>query len=137
MTVEFRDNSIKVKAALNEAVIAYLYEAAGELEAETKRNTRVDTSNTKNSWSYIVDTNKGEAVIGNPLENAIWEEFGTGEYALNGKGRKGGWVYVDAKGKGHYTKGKKPSRAMYKAFIALKAKLVNRAQEVLKARMQS
>ena len=86
MTVEFRDNSIKVKAALNEAIIAYLYEAAGELEAETKRNTRVDTGNTKNSWSYIVDTNKGEAVIGNPLENAIWEEFGTGEYALKADG---------------------------------------------------
>ena len=25
------------------------------------------------------------------MENAIWEEFGTGEYALNGDGRKGKW----------------------------------------------
>lgn len=77
MAVEFTDYSVKVKKALNDAAIAYLYEAAGEVEAQTKRNqTRVDTSDTKNKWTYTVDESKGEAVVGNPLENAIWEEFG-------------------------------------------------------------
>ena len=42
MSVLFEDNSIRVKEALNEAIIAYLHEAAGEVEAQAKRNTRVD-----------------------------------------------------------------------------------------------
>lgn len=87
--VEFTDNRIKVEAALDDAVIAFLYEAAGEVEAQTKRaQTRVDTGQTKGAWTHHVDEDKGEAVIGNPLENAIWEEYGTGEYALKGNGRK-------------------------------------------------
>ena len=51
MSVKFEDNSIKVKAALNHATIQWLYEASGELEAQVKRNTRVDTGQTKGSWS--------------------------------------------------------------------------------------
>ena len=55
MSVKFEDNSIKVKAALNHATIQWLYEASGELEAQVKRNTRVDTGQTKGSWTYKVD----------------------------------------------------------------------------------
>lgn len=135
MSVEFKDNSMKVKATLNEAAISYLYEAAGEIESQVKRNTRVDTGQLKSSWTYNVDESKGEAVVGSPLENAIWEEFGTGEYAVNGDGRKGGWTYQDAKGEWHYTKGKTPSRAFFSAFNKLKAALIKRAEEVLKAKM--
>ena len=41
--VEFTDNRIKVEAALDDAVIVFLYEAAGEVEAQTKRaQARVD-----------------------------------------------------------------------------------------------
>ena len=61
-TIQFTDNSAQVKAALDGAIVAYLYEAAGELEAQTKRNTRVDTGNTKSSWSYHVDEAAGKAV---------------------------------------------------------------------------
>ena len=130
MSVDFRDNRIQVKAALNEATIAGLYTAAGEIEARVKRNTRVDTGQTKNSWQYEVDESAGEAIIGNPLENAIWEEFGTGEYALGGNGRKSGWSYRDQEGKWHYTVGKNPSRAFHKAFTEGKAivqRIINEA----------
>ena len=34
MAVQFEDNSMKVKAAMEDAVVSYLYEAAGELEAQ-------------------------------------------------------------------------------------------------------
>lgn len=136
MSVQFTDNSAKVKAALNEAAIAYLYEAGGEIEAQVKRNTRVDSGQLKNSWTYKVDEAKGECIIGSPLENAIWEEFGTGEYALHGDGRKGGWHYKDDKGKWHYTVGKKPHRAFQNAFNSLKNALIRRAEEVLKGRMR-
>ena len=40
MAVEFQDFSLEVMDALEEAAIAYLHEAAGELEAQTIRNTR-------------------------------------------------------------------------------------------------
>lgn len=135
MSVDFRDNRIQVKAALNEATIAGLYTAAGEIEARVKRNTRVDTGQTKNSWQYEVDESAGEATIGNPLENAIWEEFGTGEYALGGNGRKGGWSYKDQKGKWHHTTGKKPTRAFHKAFTEGKAIVQRIINEAIKEGM--
>lgn len=135
--VQFTDNSAQVKGALSDAMIAYLYEAGGELEAQVKRNQRVGkTGQTKNEWTYVVDESKGIATVGNPLENAIWEEFGTGEYALNGDGRKGGWYYKDEQGNWHHTYGKQPHRAFQRAFTSLKSALIKRAGEALKARMK-
>lgn len=136
MPVQFQDNSAKVKAVLNEKTTGWLYEAAGELEAQVKRNTKVDTGQTKNSWTYTVDENKGEATIGSPLENAIWEEFGTGQYALHGDGKKTPWVYKDDKGKWHRTIGKHPRRALNNAFESLKNVLRSRLEQILKG-MQS
>ena len=136
MKVEFQDFRVKCKGALDDACIAYLYEASGELEAQVKKNTRVDSGQLKNSWTYTVDETKGEAHVGSPLENAIWEEFGTGEYALNDNGRKGGWHYRDDKGKWHHTFGKKPNRALHNSFVTLKSALIRRAEQVLKGRMK-
>ena len=136
MSVQFTDNSAAVKAALDDAVKAYLYEAGGEIEAQVKRNSRVGTGQLKNSWAYKVDESKGECTIGSPLENAIWEEFGTGEYALHGDGRKGGWFYQDDKGVWHHTYGKTPHRAFQRAFNSLKNALISRAEEVLKGKMK-
>lgn len=136
MSVQFTDNSAVVKAALDDAVKAYLYEAGGELEAQVKRNSRVGSGQLKNSWTYKVDESKGECTIGSPLENAIWEEFGTGEYALHGDGRKGGWYYQDDKGVWHHTYGKTPHRAFQRAFNSLKNALISRAEEVLKGKMK-
>lgn len=127
--IEFTDNSVKVKNAIKEAAIAWLHEAGSELQTQVKRNTAVDTGQLKNSWNYKVDESKLEAVVGSPLENAIWEEFGTGEFALNGNGRKTPWKYQDAKGKWRYTKGKKPKRALFKAFTKLKPKILASAKQ--------
>ena len=133
--VEFIDNRVVVKRELEDAVGKYLLESSGELVGQSARNSRVKSGQTKGSYKVNVDENNGIAYIGSELENAIWEEFGTGEYALHGDGRKGGWFYEDAKGEGHFTHGKKPNRPMYRAFSALKNKLIRRAEEVLKARM--
>lgn len=132
MPVEFKDNSLKVKDALNEKTIAWLHEAAGEIESQSKRNTRVDTGQLKNSWANTVDESDGTATVGSPLENAIWEEFGTGEYALHGDGRKTAWTYKDRKGKWHRTSGKRPSRALNNAFASSKGKLKSRLEKMLK-----
>lgn len=138
MSVQFKDNSMQVKSTLNETVAQYLHEAAGEMVSQTQRNTRVDSGQLKGSWDYKVRMGGagGEATIGSSLENAIWEEFGTGEYAIEGNGRKGGWTYKDAKGKWHFTKGKKPSRAFKKAYTALKSKLIKRAEQILSSKMK-
>ena len=37
--IEFTDNSVRVKAALDDAITAWLYEAGGALESQTKKNT--------------------------------------------------------------------------------------------------
>lgn len=134
MSVELKDNSIKVKAALGDAAIKFLYEAAHVMQSQVKQNTAVDTGQLKSSWDFTVDESEKEAVIGSPLENAIWEEFGTGEYALHGDGRKGGWVYVDEKG-GHFTRGKKPRRALHNAFETKKTAIVKEAERIIKSEM--
>lgn len=152
--VVFTDNSIKVKDAIKESLLGWLYEACGEVESQTKRNSKVGTGKTKGSYQYVVDDATMEGFIGSDYDNAIWEEFGTGEYALNEDGRKGGWyVLLDAGGmteaqaiiygyhiyhgkdgkKYIFTKGKKPKRPMYKAYTALKAKLQQSCEERLGA----
>lgn len=136
MSVQFKDNSIKVKEALNDAITAFLHEAAGELVSQVKDNTRVDTGQLKGSWTYKVDEGAKEATIGSGLENALWEEFGTGEYALEGNGRKGGWLYEDRHGEVHFTKGKTPSRAFFKAYTSSKPKIIKRAEQVIGAKMK-
>ncbi len=130
--VKFKDFSVEVNGKINEALIAALYEAAGEVVSQTARNTRVDTGQTKNSWSYTVDESEGKATIGSPLENAIWEEFGTGVQSLNGNGRKTAWKYQDKKGKWHTTTGKKGTRAFYKAFEKLKTPIIKLFESKMK-----
>lgn len=134
--VVFEDNSIKIKSAIADRVEAALEECAGELESQVKRNSRVDTGKTKNSFMHKVTGSvlieHYEATIGSSDENAIWEEFGTGEFALHGDGRKGGWSYEDENGVWHRTKGKRPSRAFYNAYTSLKSNLIRRIQNSLK-----
>ena len=100
-SVKFEDYSVQVKTKLQDNVIAFLYEVGGEIEARAKRNSRVKTSKTKGSFQHVVDESNQSVHIGSDEENAIWEEFGTGKYAidkngnLSGKGRSGYWVFVD------------------------------------------
>ena len=107
----------------------FLEESAGELESQAMRNTRVDTGQTKGAWSHKVEESALQAIVGNPLENAIWEEFGTGEYAVNGNGRKTPWRYQDVRGNWHTTTGKRPSRAFEKARTEAEPKIIQAAKE--------
>ena len=131
--VKFTDNSIQVINAINQEILNALEEASGELEAQVKRNPKVDKKKKKNSWTHKVDEHKYEAYVGSNYENAIWEEFGTGVYAQNGNGRKDvPWTYQDEQGKWHRTKGKKPRKALQKAFNSMK----NRIERFFKERFK-
>lgn len=120
--VSFEDFTIEVKEKIGDLIEPALEECAGEVVSQTKRNSRVDTGHTKNSFQYkVVSSASGEynAYMGSNAENAIWEEFGTGEQSITGKGRKN-WH------------GKSASRAFWKAYIKLKNKIIKRLQDAMK-----
>lgn len=153
--VEFNDFSVQVMGAIDDRIDGVLAEVAGEIISQTKRNSRVGSAGakTKNSFQYKVDTSTHTAYMGSPDENALWEEMGTGEHALQGNGRKGAWyvpvekvtgykkptyngkvVIIHGKDgqKFYKTNGKKPSRAFWKAFESLKNAIIKRIQDSLK-----
>ena len=138
MKVEFTDNTAKLTAALSEGISSFLYEAGSELQAQTQRNSRVARvagGQTKGSYKFMVNEGENESTVevGSDLKNAIWEEFGTGEYALQGKGRKGGWVYKNEKdGKFYHTRGKKPNQPITKAFQKTAPKIKRQLVNVIK-----
>ena len=132
--VNFEDYSISCKAAIKDESRKFLQEACSMMKSQVQRNTRVDTGQTKGSWHYRTDGDKLIGYIGSDYENAIWEEFGTGLYAVNGDGRKKvPWWYKDEKGVWHQTSGKKPSRALFNAFQSLRDTLIKTAQARLGA----
>ena len=133
MSVIFNDFSKDVIDKINRLGIAWLEEASGEIEAQTKQNTKVDTGKTKGSWEHVVHEHKLEAEVGSRYKNALWEELGTGIYALNGDGRKTKWVYKNPKdGKFYTTVGKKPRRALYNAYNSKKNLIIQEVQRRFK-----
>ena len=132
MSVVFKDFTKIVLDKIQETGETFLEEVGGEIESQTKRNTKVDTGKTKNSWEHVVNTDKMEVQIGSRYKNALWEELGTGIYALNGDGRKTKWVYRTEDGKFHATVGKKPRRALYRAFESKKNLIIREARRRFK-----
>lgn len=107
MPVKYENNVVKLKAELNQTTLAWLHEVAVSIADMAKSLCKFKSSSEDRlggdlalSYDYKLDTAKGTAIIGSPLESAYWEEFGTGEYAdtkANGgkRGRQGWWVYID------------------------------------------
>ena len=127
----FEENRVEIKRQMTNVIEKALAECAAELVSQTARNSRVKTGQLKGSWAANISDK--EAIIGSPLENAIWEEFGTGEYALKGDGRKGGWTYQsDTDGKYYHTFGKTPTRAFWHAYSMLKNPIIQYLQNALK-----
>lgn len=118
--ISFTDNTATIIGLLEQEAIAFLHEIGAELQSEVRRTSRVDTGQTKGAWELVVDESNHTAIVGNPMENAIWEEFGTGEYAVKGDGRQTPWKYKDRHGKWHTTRGKKPQGTLTKAFTKMR-----------------
>lgn len=101
--VRSENNVPEFLAALEQATFNALEGIGAEIEAKAKRTTpvgQVSGGKTKNSWKHKVDMGKNQVAIGNTEETAVWLELGTGDYALNGDGRKGGWYIPIGNGKG-------------------------------------
>lgn len=129
----FEDNTGRSKAEIKQAAIRGATKGALILEGATKLLTRVDTGDLRDSWTHEVDDNGKQVVgkVGSPLDYAVYREFGTGEFAENGKGRKGGWWYKDPEGNMHFTMGSKPDKSLRTAFKKNKG----RVQEIVRAEM--
>lgn len=132
--IKFKNNCTIVSAEMEREILNFLEEAGAELESQTMQNSRVDTGETKGSYGHAVVKKNGgaEVQVGSNLENAIWEEYGTGEYAIKGNGRKTPWVYQDAQGNWHKTTGKKAQRPLFKAFTAKRGIIERRASQIMK-----
>ena len=133
--VVFKDYSVQIKKWLNDTAIAFLEEAKSSMASQASKLSPVDTGNLRQSFQTdsIVVPDEKTAYVGSKLEYAIYQEFGTGEYALKGNGRKGGWVYKSKKdGKYYYTKGSTPKRMLYHAFETKKEPIKKRAREMFK-----
>lgn len=159
MSVEFNDYSVKVKGAINDAMKRFLHEASFVVESDAIRHTPTDKDQLRNSWASDVDEDNMVAMIGSPLEQAFWNEFGTGSHALHGDGRKGWWVYIEGQERGAKnskvyatkedaeqavaflrgkglpavaTNGEDPHRTLENAFAAKKQKIIDMAEQILK-----
>lgn len=156
--VIFEDYSLNVKTALLNCAKQFLEEAGEEILSITIRNTKRKTGQTAGSWKKVVDEGGMCVHIGSDYWNAIYEEFGTGEFALKGDGRKGYWVFVDTGGQpsapkggktytldeakkvvaimrkkglnAYYTKGKQARRPFFNAYSASKSKIIKRAEQI-------
>ena len=163
MAIKFLDNTYFVKRAMHDAAVQFLEEAAMLVQRDAVNNTASATGQLKGSWDHIIDEGAMKATVGNSSEYAIWQEMGTGEYALNGNGRKGYWVYVQGGGGGKsggsskqytlgeakrvvaylrskgipavYTKGSRPRRMLHKAYVRNESRIIQRASQIFKGRM--
>ena len=115
----FEDNREKFKVALNEAAVRGVTAACLIVESQAKLLAPVDSGYLRDmSIDHKVDekSDEVEGQVGSGAEYAPFVEYGTGEFAENGEGRKGGWAYVDDEGKGHFTLGNKPQPFLRPAF---------------------
>jgi len=97
-TVKYMDYTDQVKGLIESEKIAWLHTWSSEIKSQAQRNCRMKDNigvQLRGSYDNYVDEQKGEAAIGTPLEAGYWEEFGTGEHAVDrSKSRRGWWVYV-------------------------------------------
>lgn len=115
--MENKWNDKAILAAVRKRLIDKLEVAGKFVEDSAKLLVAVDTGNLRGSITHKVDELELSCRIGTNVEYAPYLEFGTGEFAENGQGRKGGWFYVDEKGNGHFTLGNKPQPFLRPALL--------------------
>ena len=104
MSVKIQDNSKEISAEIKAALLRGLEKCGLVAEGYAKKLCPVDTGNLRNSITHVVDEQEPAAT---DSEYGAYVELGTGIYAEGGGGRPTPWVYQDAKGNWHYTRGNK------------------------------
>lgn len=119
----FKDNSMEGKERLKKAAAKWLLQACILVEGQAVLLAPVATSRLKQSIDYIVDDDELVGYVGTNVDYAIYVEFGTGEFAENGNGRKGGWMYKDPSGEWFFTWGIEPQPYLRPAFRQTKGQI--------------
>ncbi|RZI47966.1 HK97-gp10 family putative phage morphogenesis protein [Lactococcus kimchii] len=111
-------NAAAINKAILQAAERALESASLHMVGEVKDRAPVDSGELRRSITRKVGAtgSRMTAKVGSGLQYAIYQEFGTGEFAENGAGRKGGWVYEGPDGKTHFTRGTKPKKFLRSAF---------------------
>lgn len=128
----FKDNRKQGKEALQNATIQWLFQACLLVQGQAVMLAPVGyTGNLRDSIDYKVDENELKGYVGTNTEYAVYLEFGTGEFAENGMGRKGGWVYRTPDGKFYFTYGQPPQPYLRPAFRKNKSRIEALAKTIL------
>lgn len=115
MNVQFTDNSDEVLSSMREAAARALEKCGLVAEGYAKPLCPVITGNLRNSITHKVDEHAGAVYIGTNVEYAPYVELGTGVYTSGG--RPTPWVYQDANGNWHWTRGN-PAKPFIKPAVA-------------------
>lgn len=126
----FKDNSMEGKERLKNAATKWLLQACILVEGQAVLLAPVATSRLKQSIDYIVDDDELVGYVGTNVDYAIYVEFGTGEFAENGNGRKGGWMYKDPSGEWFFTWGIEPQPYLRPAFRQTKGQIEALAKSI-------
>lgn len=103
-----------INELLPETIEKGLEKACQLVENDAKQRCPVDDGTLRASITHKVEDQIG--VIGSNLEYAVYVHEGTGLYAKDGKGRKQvPWIYKDAQGHTHATKGNRPNPFLQEA----------------------
>ena len=132
MSSKFKDNSKACKAAIRQAAIKGLTGSSNTVRDSAKSLVPVDTGNLRTHIVSKVNKKELEAVVGVSPEYGIYVEFGTGEFAENGQGRKGGWFYEAPDGNWYFTYGQKPRPYLRPAFRRNKNNVIKIFEKALK-----
>lgn len=128
--MKFKDNSKQAKEALSQATIQWLFQACILVQGQAVLLATGTTGRLKQSIDYVVDEKELVGYVGTNVEYGIYVEFGTGEFAENGRGRKGGWVYQDESGEWFFTWGQDPKPYLRPAFRSNKNDIESLAKEI-------
>ena len=101
--VVFNDYSADVLNEFHDAVLRALERCGEQAEGYAKDLAPVDTGRLRNGISHAVSEDEMAAYVGTNVEYGVYQELGTGIYAEGG--RPTPWVYQDAQGNWHWTRG--------------------------------
>ena len=131
MEIDVVDNSALVQEAFHTACLRALERCGMEAEGYAKDLVPVDTGRLRNSISHKVDDGEPAVYIGSNTSYAPYVELATGIYAEGG--RPTPWVYQDANGNWHWTRGNK-AQPFLKPAVADHAK---EYQSIIKTELEN
>lgn len=106
MKVDFTDNSDEIKDEINKAILRGLEKVGMLAEKYAKLLCPAASGHLRDkSIKHKVAEDEKAVYIGTNSKYGVYVELGTGEYYPGG--RPTPWVYQDAKGNWHYTRGSK------------------------------